>query len=104
MTKKRKFIPAERSFAEWRRDPAYAKAYDNLEDEFALAAALIDARGRAGMSQADVAKKMETSQPAIARLEGGAGNPSIGTLRRFAKVTGTRLKIAFEPVKRAGAR
>jgi ribosome-binding protein aMBF1 (putative translation factor) len=100
----KKLIPVEKSFAEWRRDPAYAKAYDALEDEFALAAAMIDARGQAGLSQADVAKRMATSQPAIARLEGGQGNPSIDTLRRFAKVTGTRLKIAFEPAKRAGAR
>lgn len=103
MTKK-KSIPVEKSFTEWRRDPAYVKAYAALEDEFALAGALIDARGRAGLSQAEVAKKMETSQPAIARLEGGRGNPSISTLRRYARVTGTRLRIAFEPVKRARAR
>ena len=45
---------------------------------------------------------MDTSQPAIARLEGGKANPSLATLRRFAKVTGTRLKIAFEPVKVRG--
>jgi ribosome-binding protein aMBF1 (putative translation factor) len=101
---RKKSIPVEKSIAEWRRDPAYAKAYDDLEDEFALAAALIDARGQAGFSQADMARKMQTSQPAIARLEGGRANPSIGTLRRFAKVTGTRLKIAFEPIKRSRAR
>jgi ribosome-binding protein aMBF1 (putative translation factor) len=101
---KKKGIPVERSFSEWRRDPAYVKAYDAFEDEFALAAALIDARGRAGLSQADVARKMETSQPAIARLEAGRGNPSIETLRRFASVTGTRLRIAFEPARRAGSR
>jgi ribosome-binding protein aMBF1 (putative translation factor) len=102
--RKKKFIPVEKSFAKWRRDPEYAKAYNALDDEFALAAALIDARGKAGLSQADVAKKMDTSQPAIARLEGGRGNPSIDTLRRFARVTGTRLKIAFEPTKRTAAR
>lgn len=101
---KRKQIPVEKSFAEWRRDPAYANAYGALDDEFALAEALIDARAKAGFSQADMAKKMQTSQPAIARLEGGRGNPSIGTLRRFAKVTGTRLRIAFEPIKRSGTR
>ena len=100
--KKKKSIPVETSFAAWRRDPAYVAAYDALEDEFALAAALIDARSRAGLSQADVAKKMATSQPAIARLEGGKANPSLATLRRFARVTGTRLKIAFESGKARG--
>jgi len=97
MRKKPKTIQVEKSFIAWRRDPTYVAAYDALEDEFALAAALIDARGRAGLSQAEVAKKMDTSQPAIARLEGGKGNPSLATLRRFARVTGTRLTIAFEP-------
>ena len=101
---KKKAIPVEKSFVEWRRDPEYAKAYAVLDDEFALAEALIDARAKAGLSQADMAKKMQTSQPAIARLEGGRANPSIGTLRRFAKVTGTRLRIAFEPIRRSGAR
>jgi transcriptional regulator with XRE-family HTH domain len=97
-------IPAKELFAEWRQDPNYAREHDALADEFELAGAMIDARGSAKLTQADVAAKMKTSQQAIARLEGGRGNPSVGTLRRYAKVTGTRLRIAFEPVKRAGAR
>lgn len=100
----RKMIPAEELFAEWRKDPAYVREYDAMADEFELAGALIDARGKANLTQADVAAKMKTSQQAIARLEGGRGNPSVGTLRRFAKVTGTKLKIAFEPVRRGRAR
>src|SRR3982074_1745801 len=39
-----KMIPVEESFAEWRKDPNYVEAYDAaLEDEFSLAAALIEA-------------------------------------------------------------
>jgi ribosome-binding protein aMBF1 (putative translation factor) len=102
--KKKRTIPVEQSFVAWRRDPAYVKAYDALEDEFAVAAALVDARARAGLSQASLARKMETSQPAIARLEGGHGNPSLAVLRRFARATGTRLRIAFEPKKSARLR
>lgn len=96
MKKKRRSISVEESFAEWRGDPAYVKAYDALDEEFALASALIDARGRAGLSQEDIAKKMQTSQPTIARLESGRGNPSIETLRRYAKATGSRLRISFD--------
>jgi transcriptional regulator with XRE-family HTH domain len=66
-----------------------------LDEEFTLAAALIDARGET--SQEEIAKRMHTSQPAVARLEGGKGNPSLDTLRRYAAATGTRLKIVFEP-------
>ena len=94
---KRKLIPVEKSFAAWRKDPAYRAAYSALDEEFTLAAALIAARTSADMSQQDIAKRMRTSQPAVARLEGGRGNPSLETLRRYARATGTQLKITFEP-------
>lgn len=97
----RKYIPVEESFKRWDREPGFKRAYDALEDEFVLAAALIDARGQAGLSQEDVAARMRTSQQAVSRLEGGRANPSLDTLRRFAKATGTRLKITFLPVKTA---
>ena len=93
----RKMIPVEDTFAEWRQDLAYREAYSALEGEFVLAAALIEARAEADISQAEIAKRMHTSQPAVARLEGGHGNPSLKTLRRYAAATGTRLRIVFEP-------
>jgi hypothetical protein len=37
-----KMIPVEECFAEWRKDPEYVKAYEALEDEFSLAAAVIE--------------------------------------------------------------
>ena len=98
---RRKFIPVEESFANWRKNPNYLREYDSLEEEFALAASLIDARVRAGLSQEDVARRMKTSQPAVARLEGGRSNPSLDTLRRFAEATGTKLKITFTAAKSA---
>jgi ribosome-binding protein aMBF1 (putative translation factor) len=94
MTKK--LIPAETAFAEWRRNPDYAAAYDALEDEFALAEALIQARGAARMTQEQVAEKMGTTQAQIAKMEGGRTIPSTRTLQRFAEATGTRLRISFE--------
>jgi transcriptional regulator with XRE-family HTH domain len=42
---------------------------------------------------------MKTTQSAIARLESGRGRPSTTTLSRFAKATGHKLKISFEPVR-----
>jgi DNA-binding XRE family transcriptional regulator len=95
----RKMIPVEESFAEWRKDPAYQEAYNALEGEFALAAALIEARSDANISQQEIAHRMHTSQPAVARLEGGHGNPSLNTLRRYAAATGTRLRLVFEPLE-----
>ena len=86
----------------WMKDPEYRKEYDALEDEFALIASVAKARMRAGLSQTQLAKRMKTTQSAIARLESGRGKPSTRTLARFAKATGHRLKISFEPVRGRG--
>ncbi|MGH6916172.1 MAG: helix-turn-helix domain-containing protein [Geminicoccaceae bacterium] len=90
-------IPVEEVFVEWRKDPEYVAAYDALEEEFELAAALIEARSRAGLTQEQVAQRMGTTQAVVARLESGRGKPSTRTLERFAKATNSRLRIFFEP-------
>jgi ribosome-binding protein aMBF1 (putative translation factor) len=84
------------------KNPACRKEYDALEEEFALAAAVAKARIRAGLSQAELARRMKTTQSTVARLESGRGRPSTRTLDRFAKATGHRLKIRFEPVRGRG--
>jgi ribosome-binding protein aMBF1 (putative translation factor) len=94
---KRKFIPAEESFTQWKKDPKYVAEYAALEEEFALASALIEARGNADMTQEEVAVAMGTTQAVVARLESGKVLPSTRTLERFAKATRTRLRISFEP-------
>jgi ribosome-binding protein aMBF1 (putative translation factor) len=93
----RKMIPVEESFARWRKDPAYCQAYDALEDEFALAEAMIRVRAAAGLTQEQLAERMHTTQAVIARLESGRVKPSTRTLERLAEATGTRLRISFEP-------
>src|SRR6188768_3737641 len=95
----RRYVPAEKAFAEWRKDPEYVTEYDALEEEFALANALIKARANAEMTQQDVAKAMGTTQAVVARLESGRSMPSTRTLQRYAKATRTRLRISFEPDK-----
>lgn len=81
----------------WRKDGDYKDAYHALGDEFDLARALIEARTAAGLSQAQLARRMKTSQSYIARLEGGKVRPSTDALERFAHATRTRLRILFEP-------
>jgi ribosome-binding protein aMBF1 (putative translation factor) len=103
--KLRKFIPVDEAIARWRKDPDYMKEYDALEEEFALVAEIIRARAAAGLTQAELAKRMRTTQGAIARLESPNRLPSTRTLKRFAAATGHRLKISFEPdVPRANRR
>ncbi len=93
----RQYIPVEEAFREWRKDSEYVAAYDGLEQEFALASALIKARGDADLTQEQVAAAMGTTQAFVARLESGRTLPSTRTLERFAKATRTRLRISFEP-------
>jgi len=83
------------------KDPEVRKEYDALEEEFALMLEVTKARTRSGLSQAELARRMKTTQSTIARLESGRGLPSTRTLGRFAKATGHRLRISFEPVKAA---
>ena len=79
------------------KNPAFKAEYDALEDEFSLARELIEARTRAGLSQAELEQRMGTTQSAIARLESGKAPPSMRTIARIAAATGTRAVVRLEP-------
>lgn len=96
---KQKFTPARELFKEWRKDPEYVREYDALEEEFALASAVIGARAHADLTQEELAERMGTSQSAIARLESGRSRPSTTTLAKLAAATGTKLRVSFVPGK-----
>jgi len=75
--------------------PAVRKAYDELDEEFAFLDEVLKARAEAGLTQAEVAARVGTTQSAIARLESGTQkhSPSIATLQRYAQALGYRLEI-----------
>jgi ribosome-binding protein aMBF1 (putative translation factor) len=95
--RKARTIPFKELLAEWRKDPAFIKAHAELEDEFALVEELIRARMKAGLTQAEVAERMQSTQPAVARLESAGRIPSTRTLQRYARATGHRLRIRLVP-------
>lgn len=64
--------------------------------EHALAEAIAKARCIAGLTQEEVAQRMQTTQSNIARLEAGRTIPSTRTLKKFAAAIGARLSITFE--------
>ncbi|MDE0264134.1 MAG: helix-turn-helix transcriptional regulator [Bryobacterales bacterium] len=76
----------------WHDDPEFRKEHDALRPELKLARALIEARTAAGLSQREVAHRMGTSQPAIARIESGR-RPSLRSLERYAEAVGRKLEI-----------
>jgi ribosome-binding protein aMBF1 (putative translation factor) len=86
-------IPFEKLKARLLADPEVKAEYDALAPEFEISAELVRARLRAGLSQAELAARMGTSQSAIARLESGQTLPSTKTLLRFAEATGSKFHV-----------
>ena len=78
-------------------DPGVKKAYEDLQPEFAVIQAVIDARVKKKLSQAALAKKMKTGQAVISRLESGKAKPSIALLQRLAEAINAKLEIRFIP-------
>jgi ribosome-binding protein aMBF1 (putative translation factor) len=81
-------------------EPAVREAYEKQQAEYAIARAIIAARAHAGLSQAELAARMGTSQPFVARLESGRTLPSIRTLLRVAEATGTVTEFHLKPTGR----
>ncbi len=77
----------------WLEEEDYREAYLEMEPEFAIARTLLAARAKSGLTQAEVARKMHTTQSAVARLESGRSNPSVGLLKRYASAIGSRIRI-----------
>ena len=78
-------------------DPEVRAAYEALGPEYKLIAELLRARKKSGLTQAEVASRMGTTNTVVARLEAGGGSkrhsPSLTTLRRYAKAVGRQLHI-----------
>jgi ribosome-binding protein aMBF1 (putative translation factor) len=88
-----KTVKAADLHREWMQDPAYREEYEALDLEFRVAAAIIDARAAAGLTQAQLAERMNTSRTVVVRLEGGRTLPSLATLRKVAAATGRSINL-----------
>lgn len=97
MKNKPRTIPFEKIQREWMKDPEFRREYEKLEPEFQIARALIDARIKKNMTQAEIAKKAGTKQPVISRLEGAQGSPSLSLIKRIAQALDVRLVFRLEP-------
>ena len=78
-------------------NPEVRAEYEAMAPEFEISEALIGARQRAGLSQAEVARKMGTTQSVVARLESGRFLPSTASLTRYAAATNSHLHIDLRP-------
>lgn len=80
------------------KNPAVRKEHERLErEDFALLDLLLEARHEAGLTQAEVAERMGTQAPAVARLEralaSGKHSPSLATVRRYLAACGKKLVV-----------
>ena len=96
-------IDAKDLHKKWMRDPEYRDAYERLEPELQrlerkleVAEALPKARAHAGLTRAELAERLGIAPAAIERFERGRALPSMKTLDRIARATGTRLWIGLE--------
>jgi len=78
------------------KDPAFKAEYEKMQPKFEAVTALIEARIKKGITQEALARKIKTKQSAIARIESGNANPSIGFLQKLAEALGKKLVIRFE--------
>lgn len=86
--------------AEHMEVPEFKEAWHNLDSEFEMLESMIKAREKAGLTQAELAKKIGTKQPALSRLERGAfKNATVETLRKIADALDTKLVIKLQPKK-----
>ena len=89
------------SVSEWfaeeeAKRPGFLAEVDEEVERMAIAHKLKELRKAAGLSQAELAKRVGTKAPGIARMESGKFAPRIGVLHRVATALGVRLRIQFE--------
>ena len=77
------------------KDRQVNRTYTELGPEFSLIQLIIERRLAQGLTQAELAKKLNTRQSAIARLESGEYNPSLIFLSRLAKALDAKLRISL---------
>lgn len=84
------------------QDPEFRAEWEALEPERQIIRAIIEGREANDLTQKQLSEATGIAQADISRLENGAGNPSIRTLKRLAAGLGMQLKLEFIPL--AGAR
>lgn len=95
---KSKMLTHDQLVAKMLKKPGVREAVDELNrTEFAILDEILTARKAAGLTQAQIAERMGTQTPAIARLENalatGKHSPSLNTLKRYAEALGKRVEV-----------
>ena len=75
------------------RDPEFAEDYESGYEQFKIGVMLKQARLEAGLTQEELAKRLNTKKTAISRIENHAEDIKLSTLESFARALGKQLKL-----------
>ncbi len=78
------------------KNKAIKKEYGGLRPEYELLDKIISLRLRHKMTQKQLAKKLNTKQSAVSRLEKGMINPTVNFLNKLASAFGKKLVVEFK--------
>ncbi len=76
-------------------DKAFAKDYPSVYSDFKLGVMLRQARESAGLTQEELADKLNTKKSAISRIENHAEDIRLSTLAKVAETLGKTLKLSM---------
>lgn len=76
-----------------KRDPEFAEGYDEGFRSFKIGVLLKQAREEAGLTQAELAKQLNTKKTAISRIENHADDIRLSTLEKYARAFGKKLRV-----------
>jgi ribosome-binding protein aMBF1 (putative translation factor) len=79
------------------KDPEVRAEYNRLGPIFAVVGEMVEARQAAGLTQAEIAHRMGTSQSVVARLENARHMPTFDMVARYAAAIGRRVDIHLVP-------
>lgn len=82
-------------------DPEFADNYEIGYADFKIGVILRQAREAAGLTQDEVAKRLQTKKSAISRIENHADDVRLSTIRRYAEAVGAKLQIRLSNSQRA---
>jgi len=75
------------------RDPDFAEDYDSGYEQFKIGVVLKKAREEAGLTQEQLAEKLNTKKSAISRIENHAEDIKLSTLGKFVNAVGKELRL-----------
>lgn len=78
------------------KQQGFKEALEETRLEYEVARALIKARIERGLTQSEIAKRMNTKQSVISRVENAKTVPSLSFLKRLAKALNASLQVQFK--------